>query len=336
MNSLIQNPEVVAKAYMRIKNYIHRTPVLKSTILNKMLGNQVYFKMDALQKTGAFKIRGVLNNLLLLQEQNNLPTKIVSYSTGNHGLAMSYAGKLFNIQVRVYLPKNVSHVKKHIARYYGAEVVETDTRDEAENLAKFDVENGYYYLPPSDDDSTIAGAGTMCYEALQDLDELSIKTDAIFAPCGGGGLLSGTYLAKELLSPNSKLHGVEPQIADDAYRSVQNNEIFRFNESPETIADGLRALSVSDRTLNYLRKLDDFHLVDEESIRYWTSWLIQMIKITCEPSSSISMGAVHSWIKKNSYKNKTILVLITGGNIDPELYRVLQSTNNYLQNEPKS
>jgi len=331
MNHLIQNPEIVAKAYMRIKDYIHRTPILKSSTLNKMLGNKIYFKMDALQKTGAFKIRGVLNNILLFQEQNKMPDKIVSYSTGNHGLAMSYVGQLFNIQVRVYLPKNVSLIKKHIARYYGAEVIEVETRGKAEELAKFDEEKGYCYLPPSDDDSIIAGAGTMCYEALEDLNKLDIKPDAIFAPCGGGGLLSGTYLAKELLSKNSQLHGVEPQIADDAYRSVKSNEIFRFNSSPETIADGLRALSISNRSLNYLRKLDDFHLVDEESIKYWTAWLIQMTKITCEPSSAISMGAVHNWLNKNSYKNKRILVLITGGNIDPELYNILSNSSDYLQ-----
>ena len=335
MNLPIQNPEVVAKAYMRIKDYTHRTPVLKSSILNKMLGNQIYFKMDAMQKTGAFKIRGVINNLLFAREQNKMPTKIVSYSTGNHGLAMSYAGQLFNIRARIYLPKNVSHIKKQIAQYYGAEVVEVKTRNEAEKLAKLDGENGYYYLPPSDDDNTIAGAGTMCYEALQDLTSLNIEPDAIFAPCGGGGLLAGTYLANKLFLHNSQIHGVEPQIGDDAYRSIQNNKIFRFQNSPDTIADGLRALSVSSRTLNYLRKLDEFHLVDEKSIRYWTAWLIQMTKITCEPSSAISMAAVHTWLNKNSYKDKVILVLITGGNIDPELYRVLRDADSYFQNLPK-
>lgn len=321
MTNAPQTPEAVAKAYDRIKPYLHKTPLMQSNLLNKMLGCKVYFKMDAVQKTGAFKIRGVLNHLLNLQEQSSMPKQIVAYSTGNHALAMAYAAQLFNIQARVYLPKNVSPLKKDIAKSYGAEVIEVKTRQEAEDAAKKDGANNYHYLHPSDDDSTIAGAGTMCYEALIDMKTMDKAPDAIFGPCGGGGLLSGTYLAKELLSPASELHGVEPEIADDAYRSLQDGKIFRFTQSPNTIADGLRALSVSERTLNYLKKLDGFHLVDEESIGCWTSRLIQMTKLTCEPSAAISMAAVKKWIAKNP--NKVVLVLITGGNVDPDFYQTL-------------
>lgn len=334
MNQAIQTPEVVAKAYLRIKDYIHKTPLLHSNVLNKMLGSTVYFKMDAVQKTGAFKIRGVLNHLLILKEQGKMPKKIVAYSTGNHGLAMSYAAKLFGIDARIYLPKNVSPIKKRITEYYGAEVVEIATRSEAEAAAKYDGEREYLYLHPSDDDATIAGAGTMCYEALLDMQQLDKKPDAIFAPCGGGGLLAGTYLAKELLSPMTQLHGVEPQIADDAYQSLNSKEIFRFKDSPNTIADGLRALSVSRRTLNYLKKLDGFHLADEESIRYWTAWLIQMMKITCEPSGAISMAAAHSWLQKQP-DNSIVLILITGGNVDPEVYQELCAADECFQNFPE-
>ncbi len=333
MNQLIQTPEIVAKAYSRIESYVHKTPLLHSNVLNKMLGSQIYFKMDAVQKTGAFKIRGVLNHLLALKEKNKLPQKIVAYSTGNHALAMSYAAKLFDIKARVYLPKNVSPIKKRIADYYGAEVVEVDTREKAEELAKHDGENGFHYLHPSDDDETIAGAGTMCYEALLEMLQMGLKPDAIFGPCGGGGLLAGSYLAKELLSPTTELHGVEPKSANDAFQSLENNSVFRFKDSPETIADGLRALSVSKRTLEYLKKLDGFHLADEKSIRYWTSWLIQMMKVTCEPSSAISMSAAHAWLKNNA-KGKVILILITGGNVDPEFYQELCSSDECLEEIP--
>jgi threonine dehydratase len=335
MNKVIQNPATVAKAYLRIKEHIHKTPLLHSNALNDMLESEVYFKMDAVQKTGAFKIRGVLNHLLEFKEKNGyFPSKIVAYSTGNHGLAMSYAAKIFGIQARIYLPKYVSSIKKHITRYYGAEVIETDNRRDAEFFSIEDVKNGYHYLHPSDNDSTIAGAGTMCYEALQEMNELGKNPDAIFGPCGGGGLLAGTYLAKELLLPSAELHGVEPMQADDAHRSLKNNKLFRFEESPETIADGLRALSVSNRTLSYLRKLDGFHLVEEEAIRYWTAWLIHMMKITCEPSSAISMAAAHSWIKMQPKKNRVILILITGGNIDPKIYQSFCADEERLKKLP--
>jgi threonine dehydratase len=329
MDYMEQSFKDVAESYIRIKPYIHKTPLLHSNLLNKMLNSKIYFKMDAVQKTGAFKIRGVLNHLLALKEQDKMPEKIVAYSTGNHALAMSYAAKLFNIESRVYLPKNVSPIKKHIAKYYGAEVISVATRQQAEDAAKIDSRNGFHYLPPSDDDYTIAGGGTMCYEALLQIKKTGQKIDAIFGPCGGGGLLAGSYLAKEKLSPETALHGVEPQNADDAYKSLYSPDIFRFKESPCTMADGLRALSVSPRTLNYLKKLDGFHLVDEESIRYWTISLTQMLKVTCEPSAAISMAAVKCWLKKQR-PNRNILVLITGGNVDAEFYQELSSSDLFL------
>jgi threonine dehydratase len=258
-----------------------------------------------------------------------MPKKIVAYSTGNHALAMSYAAKLFEIKARVYLPKNVSPIKRRIAEYYGAEVVEVATRQGAEDAAKQDGNKDFYYLHPSDDDETIAGAGTMCYEALLELEEMGEKTDVIFGSCGGGGLLAGSYLAKELVRPNAELHGVEPRIANDAYQSLDSDKIFRFTESPETIADGLRTLSVSPRTLKYLKQLDKFHLVDEESTRYWTAWLIQMMKITCEPSAAISMAAAHSWLQQQAAE-KVVLILISGGNIDPRFYQELGGLDLFL------
>jgi len=333
MNHAIQTPGIVAKAHSRIKNYIHETPLIYSHSLNDMLESKIYFKLDAMQRTGAFKIRGVLNHLLTLKEEDKLPDKIVAYSTGNHGLAAAYAAQLFKIHARIYLPKNVSLIKKTIARSYGAEVVEVEVRSEAERLAKMDGENGFYYLHPSDSDTTIAGSGTMCFEALQQMEEHGYgKPDAIFASIGGGGLISGTYLAKELLSPSSLLIGAEPEIANDAHLSVTNQEIFRFQDSPETIADGLRTLGVSNRTFEYLKKLDAIYLAEEDRIAYWTAWLIQVTKVTCEPSAAISMVAAHDWIERNGH-GKNLLVLISGGNIDPNLYNVLVNQE-YLKAAP--
>lgn len=323
----LQPAKVVAEAYLRIKPYIYNTPLLQSNLLNKMLNGKVFLKIDAEQRTGAFKIRGVLNYLITLKEKGRLPKKIVAYSTGNHALAMAYAAKLFGIQARIYLPENVLPIKKFVAKEYGAEVIEVKTRQRAEDAAKFDsMKNGYNYLPPSDDDTVIAGAGTLCYEALLEMIRLDIQPDVIFASCSGGGLLAGSYLAKELLLPKAQLHGVEPQNADDAYRSLQAGEIFRFQNSPNTIADGLRALSISPRTFAYLKKLDGFHVVEEQLIKYWTAFLIQKMKIVCEPSSAINMAAAYEWAKNNEV-NKVILILMTGGNIDSQLHQKLSKLN---------
>lgn len=325
MDIELQKPRAVELALERIQDFICNTPLVHSSTLNKSMNNRIYFKLDALQKTGAFKIRGVLNQLFALKEQKRLPKKIVAYSTGNHGLAMAYATKLFDIQARIYLPTNVSAIKKRIAKFYGAEVIEVATRHEAEELSLRDARAcGYYYFHPSDSDDVISGAGTMCYEALLAM-KRDFKTvpDVIFASCGGGGLLAGTYLAKELASPQSKIIGVEPLCANDAELSLKYQKIYKLPSSPNTIADGLRALSISSRTFEYLKKIDKIMTVPEKDIEYWTMWLAQLFKITCEPSSAINMAACTRWIKENDIKDQDILILISGGNIDVNMYKEL-------------
>lgn len=317
------DPEVVKVAYERVKNYLHKTPIVTSETLNEVLGHKIYFKVESLQKTGAFKVRGSLNHLLALKETGKLPDRVVAYSTGNHGIGLAWAAKKLGISARIYLPENTAPVKQQAAKYYGAEVIYTKTRIEAENMTKYDGENGFYYMHPSDNDLTIAGAGTLCYEAITQLD---LYPDAIFASCGGGGLLSGAYLAKELASPSSLLFGNEPQNASDAHISISNGSIFRFNESPNTVADGLRTLGISERTFEYLKKLDGMYLASEEDIYYWTAWLIHLLKIECEPSCALNMVGVTEWIKTQK-EPKNILVLISGGNIDPSLYREIWNGN---------
>ncbi|MDF2965697.1 MAG: tdcB [Rickettsiaceae bacterium] len=330
MPVLIQDSKHVKEAYARILHFLHKTPLIQSEVLNQMLGHDIYFKAESLQKTGAFKVRGVLNHLLTLKEEGKLPSKVVAYSTGNHGIGLAWAARKIGIKSRIYLPKNTSPVKQKAVEYYGGEVIYTETRQEAEDLSRADQNQGYYYLHPSDSDSTIAGAGTMCYEALN---QMEVKPDAIFASCGGGGLLSGTYLAKEALSPESLLFGTEPSIANDAYLSLQRGSIYRFDSSPQTVADGLRTLGVSERAFAYLKKLDGFSLVEEYDIYYWTAWLIHLLKIATEPSCAMNMKAVVDWLRAQESR-KTVLVMISGGNIDPSLYRELWKED-YLLTPPK-
>jgi threonine dehydratase len=296
-----------------------------------MLKADIYFKADCLQKTGAFKVRGVLNHLLSLKEEGRLPSKVVGYSTGNHGIGLAYAATALGVKARIYLPKDTAPVKQRAAIFYGAEVIYTDTRQEAEDRTKEDSEKGFYYMHPSDSDYTIAGAGTICFEALQQLE--GMNPDAIFASCGGGGLLSGSYLAKELLSPSSLLIGTEPTRADDAYRSIKTGKIQRFEKAPDTYADGLKTLGVSQRAFEYLQKLDDFCLVDEDKILYWTAWLIHLLKLAVEPSCALNMESILNWRRKCGIENPTILMLISGGNIDPILYRELWK-DDFLQQAP--
>jgi threonine dehydratase len=209
-------------------------------------------------------------------------------------------------------------------------------------------ENGFYYLHPSKSDTTIAGAGTMCYEALMQIKKSGVIPDFIFASCGGGGLLSGSLLAKNLFmqkildeksssnlfnesfnepfnesynikneDPNKKisLFGVEPLNANDAYLSFKQGYIHKFSDSPDTIADGLRTLALSEETFKYIKMLDDILLVNEKDIVHWTEKINSLFPFIFEYSACISMAAAANFCRDRNYKNKKILVLLSGGNL---------------------
>jgi len=324
----IIDPSEIKTAHQRISPYIHRTPLLSSQILNDFLGHEIVFKAECLQKIGAFKIRGALNTLLELKEKNSLPESVVAFSSGNHAQAVAVAGKMLNVKTTIVLPLFTSSVKQQAAIYYGAKVINTSTRKEAEEKAAEIAAKGSFFIHSFDNDGVIVGQGTSCYEALQD----GANPDSIFATCGGGGWVSGTFLAKELLAPNVLVFGAEPKQANDASQSYANNRIIKFNDSPSTIADGARARAVSERTFHYLKQLNGFFEIDEEEIIYWTQWLIHLLKIAVEPTSAVAMAAAFHWLKTQKTKQK-VLVMLSGGNIAAETYQKIWSKS-YLEKLP--
>lgn len=318
----ILEPIEVEFAYNRISNYINKTPLFSSSILNDFLGHEILFKVESLQKIGAFKIRGALNALLSLKEQDALPKKIVTFSSGNHAQAIAFAGKILNIKTTIILPSFTSPIKQQATKYYGAEVINTSTRKEAEERTAQIASSGALFIHPFDNDEIIAGQGTSCYEALKD----GANPNAIFATCGGGGWLSGTFLAKELLAKNVKIFGAEPLQANDAAQSYVANRIIKFNDSPPTIADGARAPSVSKRTFYYLKQLDGFFEIPENEIIYWTQWLMHLLKVLIEPTSAVAMAGAFEWLKTQKTKQR-VLIMISGGNISPEIYQKIWEKN---------
>lgn len=306
--------EEIAKAHSRIKGFIKNTPIIDSAMLNNRLGHELFFKAENLQKTGAFKVRGAINKILCLKEQNKLPQHIVAFSAGNHSQAVAWSAGLFGIKSTIFLPKIATKVKIQATKSYGAEVVITETRQEAEERTLLMQQNGSCLIHPYDGDDLVAGQGTACYEALNAMEQ---KPDAIFAACGGGGLLSGSYLAKELVSPKTQIFGVEPITANDAAISYKTGKIFRFADSPQTIADGVRSLSIAASNFPYLQRLDGFIEIDENEIYYWTQWLSHLLKLTIEPTASLAMAGAAKWLKTQKSK-KRVLIILSGGNISPE------------------
>ena len=319
------NKEDILKAHKRISPFITRTPLITSERLNQLLGHDITFKAESTQITGAFKVRGVLNTILSLKEQGKLPKKIIAYSSGNHAKAIAWVGsEIVHIPTEIYMHKSASLSKQKAIKALGANLIITETRAAAENGAKEAGKiPGNYFLHPSDNDMVICGAATMSLEALEDMNS---TPDAIFASCGGGALLSGTYLGAKISEKPSKIFGAEPKIANDAATSYKQGRIVGFEESPQTMADGLRTLKVSERTFAYLQKLDGFIEASEEEILYWSIWLHELLPVPCEPTAAITMACAFNWLKLQKTKQK-ILVIISGGNVDSEVASLFQTSH---------
>lgn len=303
-------PEEVLRAQERLGERVHRTPLLRSSLLDSWMGHRFAFKAENLQKIGAFKARGGLNTLLSLKERGDLPRRVAAHSSGNHAQAAAWACAGLEIPCTVFMPEGASAVKRQATEAYGARVELADTRQEAEARSAEMERDGAFLLHPYDLDEVIAGQGTACLEALQD----GAEPTAVFTPCGGGGLLSGTVLATRALAPDVSVFGVEPVSANDAARSYRTGEIFRWDTAPRTLADGVQTLSLSERTFAHVRRSDGILEVDEHEIVYWTQWLTHLLKVTVEPTAVLGMAGAFRWLA-NRDPGETVLVILSGGNL---------------------
>lgn len=319
----------IIEAKDRINKFIVDTPIVSSSILNDWLGHRIFFKADSFQKIGAFKSRGASNAISFLVEEDEKPKRIVANSSGNHAQAVAWASSQFGIPSTIFMPDYASKIKIQATRSYGAEVVLSPTRDESDDKVLNASRNeGVCWLPPFNNKQVIAGQGTATLEALRKLKSI----DAVFAPCGGGGLLSGALITTRKMCPSAKVIGAEPLNANDAVQSVRMNSIQRLKGIPNTIADGAMTMAVGDITFEFLKKLDEFYEVEEEKIIYWTQWLNHLLKIQIEPTCAMTMDAAFRWLKKQSQK-KEILIIISGGNVD-DITRMKIWKQNYLNITP--
>ncbi|WP_456460064.1 serine/threonine dehydratase [Reichenbachiella sp.] len=299
-------------AQERIDKYIHRTPVIQSNLLNSWLGHEIFFKAECFQKVGAFKARGACNAISSLIEAKQKPKKVIANSSGNHAQAVAWAANQFGIPATIYMPEYSSAVKIQATASYGAKIELCKTRDIADAKVRHAAdEEGTFWIPPFNHEAVIAGQGTAAYDALNEIDEI----DAIFAPCGGGGLLSGTWLATSHVSPKTQIIGAEPLNANDAAESLRKKAIQKLQSIPDTLADGAMTMAVGKITFEYLKKLDGFYEVKESSMIYWTQWLSHLLKVVVEPTSAMTMEAVSQWLSGQKNK-KRVMVILSGGNID--------------------
>jgi len=301
--------EDVLEAQARIKAYVHNTPVLSSTSLNQQIGAEVYLKCENFQKCGAFKARGATNSIFKLDNEA-AKRGVVAHSAGNHAGGVAYAAKARGIPATIIVPKDAPEVKKCAVREYGAKLIESEPSFEAraELANQVLIESGGTLIPSFNYPDTIAGQGTAALELLEEVKEL----DYLLTPLGGGGLLSGTALSVSGVSLRTKVIGVEPEEADDGFRSFKAGTIQSL-ETTNTIADGLRA-PIGEIPFAIIKDLvDDITTVSEEEIISAMRYIWERMKIVIEPSSAVPIAAL---LAKRIEVSGKVGVIISGGNVD--------------------
>lgn len=300
----------ILEARQRIAPWTHRTPVLTSTTVNRMVGGTVFFKGENFQRSGAFKFRGACNAVFSLDSED-ASRGVVTHSSGNHAGALALAGKLRGIAVEVVMPSNAPRVKQEAVRGYGGKITFCEPTLAAREQATDAIvrRTGATLVHPYDDPRIIAGQGTAALELMVEIPDL----DCVLAPVGGGGLLCGTILAAKGIRPETAVIGCEPANADDAFRSWKSGE--RMPPlPPNTIADGLLT-SLGEITFPIIHELvDEIVLVTEEEIRQAMRLLFERMKIVVEPSAAVPFAALMAG--KVSLKGKRAGVILSGGNVD--------------------
>jgi threonine dehydratase len=300
----------IRQAAERIRPYAHRTPVLTNVSLDQKLGAQVYLKCENLQKVGAFKFRGACNAVYSLSDAE-AARGVSTHSSGNHAQALALAAKIRGIPAYIVMPNNAPTVKKDAVAGYGGIITfcEPTLAARESTLAKIAQETGATVIHPYNNEKVIAGQGTAALELLEDIPDL----DVIIAPVGGGGLLSGTSIAATELKKGIRVIAGEPEMADDAFRSMQAGRIIP-SENPKTIADGLLT-SLGDLTFPIIQKrVEQIVTVSEAGIIESMKYIWERAKIIIEPSSAVAIGVL--WEKKIDLTDLKVGVIVSGGNVD--------------------
>ncbi|AGM24084.1 MULTISPECIES: threonine ammonia-lyase [Fusobacterium] len=293
----------------KLSKVLLKTSLIQSPIFSKEAGNEVYIKPENLQKTGSFKIRGAYNKITNLSDEEKKKGVIAS-SAGNHAQGVAYGAKESGIKAVIVMPKSTPLIKVESTKQYGAEVVlHGDVYDDAFKKAKeLEEKEGYIFVHPFDDEDVIYGQGTIALEILEELPE----TDIILVPIGGGGLISGIACAAKILKPEIKIIGVEPDGAASAYEAIKEDKVVELKEA-NTIADGTAVKKIGNITFEYIKKyVDEIITVSDYELMEAFLLLVEKHKIIAENSGILSLAA----LKKLKEKNKKVVSVVSGGNID--------------------
>ena len=306
--------EDIKQAAKNISSYAHRTPVLTCESLNRLTGQNLFFKCENLQKSGAFKYRGATNAISKLTPAQ-LKKGVVTHSSGNHAGALTLAAKNFGTTAHIVMPRTASKIKQAAVKEYGGRIIECEPTLEARLAVSEEVQKntGATMIPPFNHRDVIAGQGTCALEFLRQVPNL----DVIVVPVGGGGLIAGTCIAAKSISERIKIVGAEPTGADDAYRSKQKGELLQ-NETTDTICDGLLT-SLGQLTWPFINEIvNRIVTVDDKEVIAAMKLFMERTKLLLEPNCAIALAAVTSPKMLELPHTKNVGIIITGGNVDLE------------------
>jgi len=308
----------VRKARETLRGRIVRTPLLPSEPLSETIGAEAWLKLESLQKTGSFKVRGALNAILSLPEAERAKG-VLTISAGNHAQGVAYAARAVGVPATVVMAKGANPAKVAATNALGAEVVfAPDIAAAFETLERLRRERGLVVVHAFDDDRVIAGQGTVALEILEDVPDL----DLLVIPVGGGGLLAGCAVAAKAARPEIRIAGVEPTGADKLRRAREAKRVVRL-ERMDTIADGLAPPFVGERNLEIALRHEDEHLlVTDDEIRSALRFLMEKCQVLAEPSGAASVAALLA--KKLPVKpGSKVAAVVSGGNVDPGQFAAL-------------
>ena len=316
----------IEAAAARLAGHAVETPLLESPALNERLGLRVLVKAETLQRVGAFKFRGAYNRLSQIAPVDR-PRGVVAFSSGNHAQGVALAARLLGMPAVIVMPADAPAVKVEATRGYGAEVVFFDRLTESREAiaARLAAERGAVIVPAFDDPDIIAGQGTAGLEMVRQARALGAEMDLVLGPIGGGGLMAGVALAIQTLSPRTLAVGVEPELYDDARRSLASGRRETLAPTVRTLCDSLESPSTGELTFPVLRdRLSAIATVSDPEVAEAMRCAFSTLKLVVEPGGSVGLAALLAGKVGQAPPGACVGLVLSGGNVDPVLFtRVL-------------
>ena len=308
----------ILEASKRLEGKIVRTPILQSKNINEKLESNIFLKAENLQTIGAFKFRGAMNSILQLPSDIK---KVVAWSSGNHAQAVAAASKITGRQATIVMPEDSPKAKLNGTAFWGATIIKykrnKENREEIGKKIAKDI--NAKIIPPFDDEKVIIGQGTAGIECIEQLNEINVTPDIVLCCCGGGGLIAGLSTAIKEKFQNAKIYSVEPENFDDTKKSLEQNSIIPNSMKHNSICDALLADKPGKITfeINKLNLTSGLSVSDKEALIAMNT-AFKYLKIVLEPGGAVALAA--AIFKKIDIRNKNVLVIASGGNVDKDIF----------------